>query len=520
MTTANTSTDSKAIFLVEDDSPTVNLYSNRLEQAGFRTASALDAKEACGVLPKLSADLIILDLLLPKRGGFELLEAIRSDTRLKTTPVLVISNAFLPELAQTALRAGGNKVLPKSECTSSELVCVSRQLVGVRNAEAGDVDRAEQLRRELMEGGSAEVAAIRQQCLKYVEAVGSEEGKAHLNQVYQTIRYLSARAGLAGCGKIAQLTGAMEAMLFDQVHRSHRTLSPSSIQTLVKAVDCLDRLFTSGSSGSAEPSSYASVLLVDDDEVCNMANEAALKRANYDPVSATSGSAALDLLRDNTFDLILLDIDMPGMSGIELCQKLRNLPEHQNTPVIFVTLHEDFQYRAKSLLSGGDDFISKPILPLELILKATVFLLSESRPRIRKQQRRTKSPTPPPSAPAAQSGRTETPTSKPQTSKGQFQGRTDGGESKLESGSKALSTFQATVNEKLKYLQEALAEETKRREAVERQAAENAKRRSELEAAIEENQRSQQVFQQMLEQSEEQAPPEEPRWHSGQLNLA
>src|SRR5262249_2542615 len=204
MTTANTSPDSKAIFLVEDDSPTVNLYSNRLEQAGFRTASALDAKEACGVLPKLSADLIILNLLLPKRGGFELLEAIRSDSRLKATPVLVLSNAFLPEMAQNALRVGGNKVLPKSECTSSELVCISRELVGVGTAEGGDVDRAEQLRKELMEGGSAEVATIRKQCLEYVEVVGSEEGKAHLNKVYQSIRFLSTRAGLAGCGKIAQ----------------------------------------------------------------------------------------------------------------------------------------------------------------------------------------------------------------------------------------------------------------------------------------------------------------------------
>jgi len=54
MMTANTSTDSKTVFLVDDDSSTVNLYRNRLEQAGFRTALAADAEEAFEALPSLS----------------------------------------------------------------------------------------------------------------------------------------------------------------------------------------------------------------------------------------------------------------------------------------------------------------------------------------------------------------------------------------------------------------------------------------------------------------------------------
>src|SRR5262245_7377140 len=82
-----------------------------------------------------------------------------------------------------------------------------------------------------------------------------------------------------------------------------------------------------------------------------------------------------------------------------------------------------------------------------------------------------------------------------------------------------MSAFLVTVNEKLKYLKEALAEETKRREAVEQQAAENARRRTELEAAIEENQRSQQMFRQMLE-SQQEALASEEGGHQGQVNVA
>src|SRR5260370_28141383 len=176
MKRANTSIESRTIFLVDDDSSAVNLYSRGLEQAGFRMASAFDTETAFKALPNLCADLIILDLMLPKRGGFQLLEAIRSDIRHKETPVLVLSNTYLPEMTQRALRAGGNAALPRSQCTSSELISVSRQLVGMlevggagtgdphaRNpAEESAMDLAEQLKKDLMEEGGSEGAAIRQ----------------------------------------------------------------------------------------------------------------------------------------------------------------------------------------------------------------------------------------------------------------------------------------------------------------------------------------------------------------------
>ena len=68
MTAANTSMGNRTIFLVDDDSSSVDLYSKRLEQAGFKTASSFDAAEACEALPNLSADLIILDLCCRNAG--------------------------------------------------------------------------------------------------------------------------------------------------------------------------------------------------------------------------------------------------------------------------------------------------------------------------------------------------------------------------------------------------------------------------------------------------------------------
>jgi two-component system chemotaxis response regulator CheY len=144
MTAPNASTD-KTVYLVDDDSSTVGLYSNRLEQAGFRTASALVVEEAFAALPNLSTDLFILDLMLPKRGGFELLDAIRSDSRHKQTPVLLLSNAYLPDLAHRALKAGGNKALPRSECTSSELISISLELIGGKESASGSATARQRL---------------------------------------------------------------------------------------------------------------------------------------------------------------------------------------------------------------------------------------------------------------------------------------------------------------------------------------------------------------------------------------
>jgi CheY-like chemotaxis protein len=65
------------------------------------------------------------------------------------------------------------------------------------------------------------------------------------------------------------------------------------------------------------------------------------------------------------------------MDGFELCRRLRTLPGYQKTPVIFVTSHSDFESRARSKLSGGDDLISKPVFPMELAVKAVAQLLKQ-----------------------------------------------------------------------------------------------------------------------------------------------
>jgi len=117
------------ILLVDDDSFVVRLYSARLEQAGFHTVAALDGMAAIEMLPRLSVDLIVLDLMLPKVHGLKVLEAIRADRRHRNTPVLILSNAYLPDMARKAMTAGANDGLLKSDCSPSHLVSLAHKLI-------------------------------------------------------------------------------------------------------------------------------------------------------------------------------------------------------------------------------------------------------------------------------------------------------------------------------------------------------------------------------------------------------
>jgi CheY-like chemotaxis protein len=66
---------------------------------------------------------------------------------------------------------------------------------------------------------------------------------------------------------------------------------------------------------------------------------------------------------------------MPGMTGYELCTKLRTLPQYKKTPVVFVTALSDFDNRTSSMMAGGNDFIAKPFLFIELTVKALIHVL-------------------------------------------------------------------------------------------------------------------------------------------------
>ncbi|MBS7663232.1 diguanylate cyclase [Pseudomonas lalucatii] len=115
-------------------------------------------------------------------------------------------------------------------------------------------------------------------------------------------------------------------------------------------------------------------LLVVDDEPVFVRLIHQLFSAEHEVFMATSSEQALDICAHSAPDLILLDVVMPGMDGLELCRRLKQLPQAQAIPVIFVTARESLDEETACWAAGGVDFVNKPFNPLTLRNRVNVHL--------------------------------------------------------------------------------------------------------------------------------------------------
>jgi DNA-binding response OmpR family regulator len=116
------------------------------------------------------------------------------------------------------------------------------------------------------------------------------------------------------------------------------------------------------------------ILVVDDDPGNREVLEELLRMRGYAVVTAASGYEALELVKADPPDLVLLDVNMPGLSGYEVCQKLRENPTTHLLPVVIVTALEGQEEKIRAIEAGADDFLNKPINPPELVARVKSLL--------------------------------------------------------------------------------------------------------------------------------------------------
>ena len=122
------------------------------------------------------------------------------------------------------------------------------------------------------------------------------------------------------------------------------------------------------------------ILIVDDEPDILEFLKYNLKREGYDVVTAPDGKQALAVAAAEKPDLIILDIMMPEMDGVEACNRLRSMKEFQHTPIAFLTARDEDFSQIAALDSGGDDYITKPIKPRVLISRIQALLRRSGRP--------------------------------------------------------------------------------------------------------------------------------------------
>lgn len=119
----------------------------------------------------------------------------------------------------------------------------------------------------------------------------------------------------------------------------------------------------------AEATARKKILLVDDSATARLMICIVLQDEPYDVLTACDGAEALGKARQNRPDLILLDVVMPHMDGIEACKRLRDDPLTTATPIIMLSARDDEGITEASYAYGCNDFVFKPVDPAELLAK-------------------------------------------------------------------------------------------------------------------------------------------------------
>ncbi|MGH7968485.1 MAG: response regulator [Limisphaerales bacterium] len=412
----------KRVLLVDDDPVITRIYQVGLSRRGFQVDSARDGLEAIKALRVSIPDIVVLDLMMPRLSGVEALRLIRKEPRWAALPVVVLSNAYVDQATREAAALGAQKGLLKMGCTPLLLEKVlyevlegkpsdtdsSKLLVAMndepprssapapapvtaqplpqgtstpgsptpaRDTEMGtDPDLVEKARREFLANADRTCADLRR-LFEALRRAPTEQARAVcLQDFYRKVHFITAGSGLAGCAKVGQMAAAFEALLFGMLNKPARS-NPSLELTARTIVDFFPELFRTAATGESDVSAGVEVLVVEDDVVCARMAVAALAAAKLHARSVTRPSEALQLLQQYRYDLVLLDVELPEMNGFGLCERLRQLPGHSETPVIFVTLHSGFETCVNTVRSGGNDLIAKPIVPMELAAKAVMHLL-------------------------------------------------------------------------------------------------------------------------------------------------
>ncbi len=415
----------KKILIIEDDEIVANIYRNKLAVQGFQVEVANTGETGLDLIRSFRPDAVVLDLVLPKLSGIELMKLVRADPDFAKLPMVVFSNTYLTSMVQEAWKAGATKCLSKATCTPRQVIETLRSVLETVGAatdqsppptvctnpvaplqSAALAPAPELAPVALLESAPTSTApcpatpsapifdmefevdvrgtfattlpeilnSLRTGLKALARSDKDSSRTLTIQELARHARTLTSTANVAGFAPVAQLAEAFEAMLLD-LREKPASITPSTQRTAASAVDCLGFLLDRGKAAKQLDVSSAKILVVDDDAISRQAVRQALEKVKVKSTAVEDPNDGYQLLTQDMFDLIFLDVDMPGMNGYELCTKLRALPRYKTTPVVFVTGLNDFEARACSTMSGGNDFIAKPFHFMELAVKAIIYIL-------------------------------------------------------------------------------------------------------------------------------------------------
>jgi len=441
----------KKILIIEDDPIVAHIYRTRVEKEGYDVEVAQDGQSGFYRIHEFHPDAVLLDLMLPKMNGIDILKKIRAQGQFCKIPIIVFTNAYVPNMIHESFGAGATQVFNKATLTPRQILEALHNAIypsigfsagqttaspvpkpdpergdsssGTDSGEhpfhspppsqpswgtavsvpvsvpafagasaqpvqkgdtaflktaAAEATRDQEFQSELlssfMQTGPETLNGLRKALQDFTKAQPDSTRSPSLLELYRRVHALTGSAGIAGLPNMAQMAAALEVLL-KELYEKPKNINASTLRTVAHGIDFIGELFNRGAEGDILASKEVNILVVDDEILSRRAITYALEKANLKSSSVEEPQVALNAAMENTYDLIFLDVQMPGMDGFELCTKIRALPTNKTTPVIFVTSLTDFKSRARSSLSGGTDLIAKPFMFIELSVKALTYVL-------------------------------------------------------------------------------------------------------------------------------------------------
>jgi DNA-binding response OmpR family regulator len=411
----------KKILIIEDDPIVAHIYQTRLEKEGYEVEISHDGQSGFYRIHEFKPDAVLLDLMLPKMNGVEILKKIRAQSQFNHTPIIVFTNAYVPNMIHESFGAGATQVFNKATLTPRQIIDALQNAIAYATGQPmpnpaastgsdadtplaakavsgeapfhggtprpapasnvvqmteveGDAKFQAELLKTFLDSAPDTLAQLRKGMQEFTKTQDEASRLPHVLELYRKVHALTGSAGLAGLHDIAQMVAALEVLL-KELYEKPKNINASTLRTVAASIDFVGELITKGTDGKLIQGSPVNILVVDDEILSRRAVTYALEKANLKATSVEEPHVALGLVTEGPYDLIFLDVQMPGMDGFELCTKIRALPNHKNTPIIFVTSLTDFKSRARSSLSGGNDLIAKPFMFIELSVKALTYVL-------------------------------------------------------------------------------------------------------------------------------------------------
>jgi CheY-like chemotaxis protein/signal transduction histidine kinase len=372
------------VLVVEDDYATSKLLSNYLSKWGYEPTIVNSAKQALSIIETQQFLSVLMDIILPDANGFELLKQLREHPNTRHTPIIVCSveaeqqKAFMMGAVEYFVKPINYKYLVEV-LTSYKLKKDSNILIV-----DDDVPTLNLIKEAVQQAGFNTIAESQSaKVMGLIENTNLDLAIIDLDMPvvngFDLIKMIKSNKNFARL-PIIIYTGKEsyqdDLKKIDGMFSELLNKNSSNIEDLADTVSAMINRYDEPSTPEEvmEKKDTVKILLVEDYKHSQIIVTRLLKKNNFDSIVVVeNGLQALEQVKQQKYDLILMDMQMPVMNGFEATQKIRELDNYKDTPIIALTAFAMKGDREKCLEAGATDYIPKPIDSQEFIDKVKYY---------------------------------------------------------------------------------------------------------------------------------------------------